>query len=223
MTIQSVIQAAAIKAATQLIKSKATRKTENLGSEKTFMSAHLFKHWPSESFPDDVSKISSLFWPMGDQFDVSDCADKDFWQLAKQVFDSNRKLLETSLKHWSVSFAIMSEVMPEVMGSLNGKRVALLGFTNHGDCSWVNGNTTNGNSINVGAILTKVHQSRPVIGPVFGNFVTTINDRCFWCVNYSNDVIDEAGAREQLRQSVRILVEACDPTGRVTTVTEIAS
>ena len=210
MTIQSVIQAAAIKAATQLIKSKATRKTENLGSEKTFMSAHLFKHWPSNSFRDDVSKISSLFWPMGDQFDVSDCADKDFWELAKQVFDSNRKLLETSLKHWSVNFAIMSKVMPEVMASLNGKRVALLGFTNHGDCSWVNGGADARHSVDVTSVFTYVYQSRP-IGPVYGHFVATVGGRLFWSLNYSNDVIDEAGAREHLQQSVRTLMEACRP------------
>ena len=210
VTIQSVVQAATVKTASQLIKTRADDNSQKLGTEQTIVSPQLFKHLPPESFPDDVSKIVCLFWPMSDKIDVQASAEKDFWQLAKEVKEANRKLLVTSLKQTTVVFPVMREVFPAIQESLNGKRIALLAYTNHGDCSWVNGGADARHSVDVTSVFTYVYQSRP-IGPVYGHFVATVGGRLFWSLNYSNDVIDEAGAREHLQQSVRTLMEACRP------------
>ena len=212
VTIQSVIEAASLKAAAQLIKSRATGNTWKLGSDDVIIAPQLFKHLPPDTFPDDVSKISSLFWTMTNKFDMNECADKDFWPLAKQVFETNRKSVLTSLQQTPVIFSLFgTEGMPDMIMSMNGKRMSLFSYTNHGDCSWVNSCAQGEAHVKVTGVFSHVYQSRPV-GPVFGHFVSTISGRFFWCVTYSNDVMDEASAREHLQESVRILLEACSPT-----------
>ena len=116
VTIQSVIEAASLKAAAQLIKSRATGNTWKLGSDDVIIAPQLFKHLPPETFPDDVSKISSLFWTMTNKFDMNECAEKDFWPLAKQVLETNRKSVVTSLQQTPVTFSLFgTEGMPEMI------------------------------------------------------------------------------------------------------------
>ena len=208
VTIHSVVQAATVKTAAQLIKTQADDNSRKLRAEQTIVAPQLFKHLPPESFPDDVSKISFLFWPLSDKMDMRASAEKDFWQFAKELKDADRKLLITSLKQTPVVFPVMREVFPAIQESLNGNRIALLAYTNHGDCSWVNGGADASHEVDVTSVFTYVYQSRPM-GPVYGHFVVTVGGQLFWSLNYSNDVIDEAGAREHLQHGMRTLMEAC--------------
>ena len=165
----------------------------------------MHKHLPPRTFGAKESKMATLMWLLFNDYAIADAIVDDFSDVARQIQTAIAQTKTKSLNECPLYTFLQYQTF-QIFRELRGKRTITCNFTNHGECSWVNGNDDEAVTRVVSLLPLANHTS---FGSVFWWFATTINQRMFFTVNYVTHAVSDDDAREHLQQSISILVDAC--------------
>ena len=203
VTVQSGIQAAACIAISELIQEGAERSgilNEDIGTGSvgctTALRGHMDQKWRQHT-----SYVISLFYGVLDNIAIADWADADrFWERADHVMKILRSGHDAGLK--MTLFA--QTLMVNRIHKFPKARGQLLGFTNLGNCNYIN---SDAKTVRICGHFSASGEHK--MGPVFANCITTLDGRMFWGAVYFPHVTSRHTASRYLNRSVDILLENC--------------
>ena len=210
VTLNSVLETSGQIALSEMIIKKAKEKghtTTELSSCEDHIAVNpCFRNSLPKDSPDRDNYVACHAYQFRRSINVSEWANEErFWAFAKQVQTQNHAKLQESrtasqiwIKLWSLSRENPS-LYRHHFDHLNKSRMTQ-GFTNHGDCNFLNRDISSG--IAVRGLLAGV----PMVNLALAyHYITTINNKLIWNVLYPTHLTNHQDMSHYLNRCLTIL------------------
>ena len=146
---------------------------------------------------------------ISDQVQISECNHADrFWQRANKVQTLIHGSLPTSVKFTCIVNKFLNFSLSDITNYRRhynlDQRVYTHGYTNHGNCNFLNREET---GIKIGGVVSGV--SKLHVAGIMYHFITTVDHILIWNVCYTNNSTDRNTMTRYIRRCVEILTTSC--------------
>ena len=147
---------------------------------------------------------------LSEQIVISECNDRNaFWERAHDIQVHNHEQLLGSIKQTCIAnrqFSICLEDSDQFVKYFDPeKRLYLHGYTNHGNCNFINRNESAG--IKVDGLIAGVSLQR--YGGIVYHFLTTLDNKLIWNIVYPTNYTDREFVTNYLKRCIAILKQHC--------------
>ena len=212
VTINSACQAAGdivlCEMITESARAKGVTDVKSMGNEMVFVAPSHKRRSAMPSAERDNYVINSMSLIM-DQIQISEWNHCDsFWLRANKVQTLVHSSLSSSVKLTCFISKLLSYCLLDITNYCRyhsvEKRICTHGYTNHGNCNYLN---RDGADIKISGVVTGT--SKIYCAGAFYNFITTLDNKLIWNCCYPNNYTDRDTMKRYLRRVIEIMSASC--------------